>query len=144
MRVFRRQQFKSFFHALRYPALFILKYKMSTSDNRLFSVDRCRDPVGHNIIDFGMMLLVNQIFPFCRIHNCLCHGVGEMFFHTRRQLQQFVRFFIDKGDHIHYGRLCFCKGSGFIKYDRVGLRHCFQIFSAFDGHAVGICLPDSR
>lgn len=73
-----RECLKLLFLALRDHALLILKYEVVASDQNLILSDMGGNSMGHDIVDFGMHLLMDESFFFgCRNNRRSPWSVGN-------------------------------------------------------------------
>ena len=69
---------------LRQSTFFIFKDKMITADQRPPAVNGRGDPMGNDILDRGVSLLVDQPFPRRLLHNRIGDRMGEVLFQAGR------------------------------------------------------------
>ena len=136
MGVLCRECLKLLFLALRDHALLILKYEVVASDQNLILSDMGGNSMGHDIVDFGMHLLMDESFFFGCRNNRVRHGVWEMLFQAGSDPEHLIPIASLKGDNIGNDRLCLCECACLIKDDRVRLCNGFHEGTAFDGHLV--------
>ena len=137
--------FEFIFHAFRNHTFLIFHNEMPASNHCLFAFDGCGNTVCHNIFNFGMHFLMNQMSVLSSIDHGSCHGMREMFLHTSCDTQKFIctHIFI-KRNYIRYDWFGFCKCTCLIKYDSRSVCHSFHILAALDCNTVSTCLTDRR
>ena len=77
-----RECLKLLFLALRDHALLILKYEVVASDQNLILSDMGGNSMGHDIVDFGMHLLMDKPLLSGRRNYRVRHRVREVLFQT--------------------------------------------------------------
>ena len=96
--------------ALRDHALLILKYEVVASDqNLILSPDMGGNSMGHDIVDFGMHLLMDESFFFgCRPTTAFAMGCGKCSFRAGSDPEHLILIASLRDDNIGNDRLCLC------------------------------------
>ena len=144
MRILIRKGIEKFLLPFGNDSSFILHYKMVTSDNHFFIIDRRRDTVRNNVVYICMHFFMKQTFFLRGINNSTCNRVGKMFLKASCFAKKFIFRFTIKRYKFNHSGFCFCKCSRFIKNNRVRFGYRFQESASLNGNAVFCCFFNCR
>ena len=85
MRIFQRQGVEFLLFPGGNCAAFVLENEVGAADEHTFLPDKAGNPMRHQVIDFGVELLVFEAPALCFLHNGVGHRVGKMLFQAGRQ-----------------------------------------------------------